>query len=91
MVDCKSSLLRMRRVPNGQADTVMRAIVHTRYSLWARVHTLTWDNGSEFAEHRLVDIALDAQSHFVEPYSSWQRDTNENTNGWIRQYLPKKV
>ncbi|WEN15101.1 IS30 family transposase [Rhodanobacter sp. AS-Z3] len=53
------------------------------------MHTLTWDNGSEFAQHALVDRVLTAKSYFAEPYSSWQRGTNENTNGLIRQYLPK--
>ena len=53
------------------------------------MHTLTWDNGSEFAEHALVDIALTAQSYFPEPYSSWQRGSNENANGLNRQYAPK--
>ena len=90
LVDRKSGLLRMRRVPNGEANTVMRAIVHALHPLQARVHTLTWDNGSEFAEHALVDITLAAKSYFAEPYSSWQRGTNENTNGLIRQYLPKR-
>ena len=55
----------------------------------ARVHTLTWDNGSEFAEHRLMDIGLEAQSYFAMPYSSWQRGCNENLNGLLRQYFPK--
>ena len=90
LVERKTGLLRMRRVPNGEADTVMRAIVHALHPVQARVHTLTWDNGSEFAEHALVDIALTARSYFAEPYSSWQRGTNENTNGLIRQYLPKQ-
>ncbi len=89
LVDLKPGLLRMRLVPNGEADTVMRAIVHALHALQARVHTLTWDNGSEFAQHALVDIVLTARSYFAEPYSSWQRGTNENTNGLIRQYLPK--
>jgi IS30 family transposase len=90
LVDRKSGLLRMRLVPNGEADTVMRAIVHALHPQQARVHTLTWDDGSEFAEHALVDIALTARSYFAEPYSSWQRGINENTNGLIRQYLPKR-
>ncbi len=90
LVDRKSGFLRMRLVPNGEADTVMRAIVHAMHPLQSRVHTLTWDNGSEFAEHALIDIALTARSYFAEPYSSWQRGTNENTNGLIRQYLPKR-
>ena len=90
LVERKTGLLRMRLVPNGQADTVMRAVVHALYPLQNRVHTMTWDNGSEFAEHALVDIALNARSYFADPYSSWQRGTNENTNGLIRQYLPKR-
>lgn len=90
LVDRKSGLLRMRLVPNGEADTVMRAIVHALHGIRRRVHTLTWDNGSEFAEHAVVDIALRATSYFADPYSSWQRGTNENANGLVRQYLPKR-
>jgi IS30 family transposase len=90
LLERKSRYLRLRRVPNGEAVTVARAIIDALHPLCSRVHTMTWDNGSEFAEHALVDIALDARSYFADPYSSWQRGANENTNGLLRQYLPKR-
>lgn len=89
VVDRKSGLGRIRKVANGEADTVMRGILSALHPLHARVHTLTWDNGSEFAEHELIDIALKARSYFAMPYSSWQRGCNENFNGLVRQYVPK--
>ena len=49
----------------------------------------TLDNGKEFAEHEKISAALDGQVYFAHPYSSWERGTNENTNGLIRQYFPK--
>ncbi|GAA0724679.1 hypothetical protein GCM10009105_37480 [Dokdonella soli] len=67
----------------------MRATVHAFYPMCGRVHTLTWDNDSEFAEHALIDIALEAISFFAEPYSAWQCGCNENLNGLLRQYFPK--
>jgi len=89
LADRKSDLTRIRRVPNGEARTVARAVIHALHPLAARVHTITWDNGSEFAEHALIDVALTAKSYFADPYSSWQRGTNENGNGLLRQYFPK--
>lgn len=89
MVDRKSGFGRACKVRNGEANTVMRAILSVMYPLHARVHTLTSDNGSEFAEHELIDIALSAKSYFAMPYSSWQRGCNENFNGLVRQYVPK--
>ena len=89
LVDRKSGFARVQRVVNGEADSVTRAIVSVLYPLHARVHTLTWDNGSEFAEHRLIDFALEANSYFAMPYASWQRGCNENFNGLLRQYVPK--
>jgi IS30 family transposase len=53
------------------------------------VHTLTYDNGKEFAYHQTVAERLDAQGYFAHPYHSWKPGLNENTNGLIRQYLPK--
>ena len=52
-------------------------------------HTVTADNGKEFAGHKEISKALDLDFYFAHPYSSWERGTNENTNGLIRQYLPK--
>lgn len=89
LVERKSGLVRIRRVANGEATTVMRAVIEALHPLSQRVHTLTWGNGSEFAEHEVMDIALEANSYFADPYSSWQRGCNENCNGLIRQYCPK--
>ena len=54
-----------------------------------KVHTITFDNGMEFAEHETIAKRLDADIYFAHPYSSWERGINENTNGLIRQYFPK--
>jgi IS30 family transposase len=53
------------------------------------VHTLTYDNGKEFARHALIDEILGSTGYFAQPYHSWERGLNENTNGLIRQYFPK--
>ncbi|WP_150112072.1 IS30 family transposase, partial [Marinospirillum insulare] len=53
------------------------------------VHTLTADNGKEFAEHEAIAKALSCDFYFADPFASWQRGLNENTNGLIRQYCPK--
>ncbi len=53
------------------------------------VETITFDNGKEFAGHEQIAAALNCSCYFADPYSSWQRGTNENTNGLIRQYFPK--
>jgi len=54
-----------------------------------RIHTITNDNGPEFADYKRTAATLNAQIYFNDPYSSWQRGTNENTNGLVRQYFPK--
>ncbi|HEU0197668.1 MAG TPA: IS30 family transposase [Nevskiaceae bacterium] len=89
LVDRKSGYTRLQRVPDGKALTVAAAVLRTLYPLRRRVHTITWDNGSEFAEHALIDVALETTSSFADPYSAWQRGCDENLNGLIRQYAPK--
>ncbi len=67
-----------------QATIVAGLTIHKE-----RVHTLTYDNGKELAEHEQIAKALGAKIYFAHPYSSWERGVNENTNGLIRQYFPK--
>ncbi len=67
-----------------------RAIEARLLSLNARVKTLTVDNGKEFANHQAIDRSLDIQTYFAAPYCSWQRGSNENFNGLLRQSIPKK-
>ena len=58
--------------------------------LAALVHTITIDNGKEFCEHEQIAAGLQARIYFAHPYASWERGLNENTNGLVRQYFPKK-
>lgn len=90
VVERKSRYVRIGALPRLQAWAVAK-IIHNRLQRFsARVKTITLDNGTEFAMHGRMARDLTADIYFAEPYKSWQRGTNENTNGLIRQYLPKK-
>ena len=56
-----------------------------------RVRTITVDNGTEFHSYKALEQRVDARFYFATPHHSWERGTNENTNGLIRQYLPKRA
>lgn len=88
-VERKSQLTCLKHVPNKTADLVMAAITHKLGAFKDQVHTLTVDNGKEFALHQQMATELDASVYFAHPYRSWERGLNENTNGLIRQYFPK--
>ena len=78
-------------LPNGHgADAVEKAMVTAMAGLPARLRqTLTWDQGTEMANHAKIAAATDLEIYFCDPHSPWQRGTNENTNGLLRQYFPK--
>ena len=89
LVERKSGFCLLAHVPRKTSEPVKDAIVRSLLPIKDRVKTLTFDNGLEFARHGEIDQALESTSYFADPYASWQRGSNENTNGLVRQYLPK--
>lgn len=89
LVERKSLYTVIRSVLHKTAEAVRHAVVVglTPYIDW--VHTITYDNGREFADHEAMASDLDARIFFAHPYASWERGLNENTNGLIRQFFPK--
>ncbi|MDX1251761.1 MAG: IS30 family transposase [Gammaproteobacteria bacterium] len=78
-------------VPFKTAQAVSDAMISFLTPFAACVHTLTTDNGKEFAQHERVAKELDADYFFAHPYASWEHGANENMNGLIRQFFPKKM
>jgi len=91
MVDRKSGFLLLRKLEQGKnADGLSQVMVNALMPYKSDVQTITSDNGTEFARHKEISEKLNAGFYFAHPYSSWERGSNENTNGLIRQYIPKK-
>lgn len=89
IVERKTGLTLIHKVERKTAQAVGQAMIDLLKPYQKRVHTITSDNGREFAGHEGIAEALKADFYFAHPYSSWERGTNENTNGLIRQYFPK--
>ena len=89
LVERKSRFTLLKQVARRTAVAVEDAILDLLVPYQADTHTITFDNGKEFANHQSIAEKLQAQMYFAHPYSSWERGSNENTNGLIRQYLPK--
>ncbi len=88
-VDRGSKFTFLERVEVKTAAAVTTALTRRMGPIRDRVHTLTADNGKEFAGHREISDSLGAGFYFATPYHSWERGLNEHTNGLVRQYFPK--
>ncbi len=90
LVERKSGFVRAAQSPDRRAQPVRRALERMLQPLpTALRRTITFDNGKEFAEHERLAQRLSVQVYFAHPYCAWQRGTNENTNGLLRQYFPR--
>ncbi|WP_299011143.1 IS30 family transposase [uncultured Shewanella sp.] len=89
LAERKTRFYLVKRVDSKQADVVKDALIAMLKPYKDFVHTITFDNGGEFAKHEAVADALDANAYFSHPYSSFERGLNENFNGLLRQYFPK--
>ena len=90
LVERKSGYALIAKVSNKTSDLVSQAIITQLNPVTPLVKTLTFDNGKEFTQHSKIDAALNSTTYFADPFASWQRGSNENFNGLLRQYIPKK-
>jgi IS30 family transposase len=80
------------KVSGKDTETVINALIkHARKLPEELYKSLTWDRGKEMADHKRFTLATDIQVYFCDPQNPWQRGTNENTNGLLRQYFPKRT
>lgn len=90
LTERKTNFLIMEKLEKGKnARELARTVVRLLLPYKKFIHSITSDNGSEFAEHEFISRKLGIKFYFAHPYSSWERGLNENTNGLIRQYIPK--
>ena len=91
MVERKSRYTVLGHSKAKRKDLVADEIIKKMQAYQEACETITYDNGREFTDHQRMAEALGADIYFAHPYSSWERGTNENTNGLIRQFFPKKI
>ena len=90
LVERQSRFVMLVKVPGKDTDSVVSALVRQVKHLPAGLmSSLTWDRGTELADHKRFSVATDVSVYFCDPQSPWQRGSNENTNGLLRQYFPK--
>lgn len=91
VVERSKRLLLLGSAPNKRADTVCAEMHRLLRRFKPLVKTITYDNGPEFSQHERLNELLGCASYFAKPYHSWERGSNENMNGLLRQYFPKNA
>jgi IS30 family transposase len=90
LVERHTRLVTLVRVPSKDTNTVINALIKQSHKLPRELYkSLTWDRGKEMADHKRFSLATDIKVYFCDPQQPWQRGSNENTNGLLRQYFPK--
>ena len=90
LVERQSRYVMLVKVASKDTETVTNALIKNALKMPQELYkSLTWDRGKEMADHKRFTLATDIQVYFCDPQNPWQRGTNENTNGLLRQYFPK--
>ena len=90
LVERHTRYVMLAKVPNKDTQTVVSALINQSKKLPTELYkSLTWDRGKELTDHRRFTLATNIDVYFCDPQSPWQRGSNENTNGLLRQYFPK--
>lgn len=90
IVERKSNFVLIKKLKGKNADNLALETIRLLAPYKDLVHSITSDNGTEFAKHEYIAKKLEADFYFAHPYSSWERGLNEYSNKLIRQYIPKK-
>ena len=92
LVERQSRYVMLAKVDGKDTETVVNALIKHAQKLPHELYkSLTWDRGKEMADHQRFTLVTDIKVYFCDPQSPWQRGSNENTNGLLRQYLPKGI
>ncbi len=90
LVERQTRYVMLIKVAKKDTETVINALIkHARKLPQELYRSLTWDRGTEMADHKRFTLATDIEVYFCDPQNPWQRGSNENTNGLLRQYFPK--
>ena len=90
LVERHTRYVMLAKVGDKKTETVINALIKQAHKLPQELYkSLTWDRGKEMADHKRFSLATDIDVYFCDPNSPWQRGSNENTNGLLRQYFPK--